>query len=85
MYKLISLVATLFVSTVAMAADSSAPVPEGAIPSATCGLARLGRRGHRIYVGPRHALLQQRPKKQYDFKLRAFRSWTSVPRGLTPG
>src|SRR5271157_745570 len=70
MNKLIlSLVATLFVSTAAMAADSSAPVSEGAIPSGYLWLS-----GGSVAVGIGYTwghgtLYYSKDQKQYNFKL----------------
>ena len=71
MYKLIlGLVATVFVSTVAMAADSSAPpVAEGAIPSGylwfSGGSVALGIG----YTWGHGTLYYSKDQKQYNFKL----------------
>src|SRR5271157_805026 len=74
MYKLmLSLVATLFVSTVAMAADSSAPpVAEGAIPSGYLWFS-----GGSVAVGIGYAwgkgtLYYSKDQKQYNFKISGF-------------
>lgn len=70
MHKLIlSLVATLFVSTGALAADSSAPVSEGAIPSGYLWLS-----GGSVAVGigftwGHGTLYYSKDQKQYNFKL----------------
>ncbi len=72
MYKLmLSLVATFFVSTVAVAADSSAPPPvsEGAIPSGYLWLS-----GGSVAVGIGYSwghgtLYNSKDQKQYKFKV----------------
>jgi len=82
MRKLIySLAATLLLSAAAVAADDTAsPVAPERYPRATCGIAGLGRRGHRIHLGTRHSLQQQRPK-QYPFKLSGVSVATLVAAG----
>jgi hypothetical protein len=69
MYKLISLIATLFVSTVAMAADSSAPVPEGAIPSGYVWFSGGSVAAGIGYTWGHGTLYYSKDQKQYNFKL----------------
>ncbi len=70
MYKFIpSLVATLFVATAAMAAESSTPASEGAIPSGYLWLS-----GGSVAVGIGYTwghgtLYDSNDQKQYNFKL----------------
>ncbi len=70
MYKLmLSLFATLFVSTVAMAADSSPPVSEGAIPSGYFWFSGGSVAAGIGYTWGHGTLYYSKDQKQYNFKL----------------
>ncbi len=70
MYKLmLSLFATLCVSTVAMAADSSPPIPEGAIPSGYVWFSGGSVAAGIGYTWGHGTLYYSKDQEQYHFKL----------------